>query len=548
MYKSATLAIFLLFCNTYIFAQQQAIVKLYDSTRKQAPREKLYLHFDKNTYTNADTIWFKAYLVDATLNIPSTTSGLIYTEIIDENNDVVESLALPTVSGLSWGALALGEKKFKSGTYTFRAYTNWMQNFGDTYFFQKQFKVFSLTSETEKAISTTAKTKQPAIGQVNRANSDAKNIDLQFLPEGGNLTAGSRQKIGFKALNSNGKGILVSGDIMDSQGNVVANFSSNNSGMGTFLLNTVSNEKYSALVKNMPGVDFKLPAIKELSTTLKVTNDFKSDSLVIELTSALNQPLTIVGQSRGVICFVGDLTTKNKTIRVSKSIFPTGVCQVLVLDAQRKALNERNFFNNLSDVIKLDITSNKISYTNRDSVQLLIKANIYDANPTQMSLSIAVTDDSQVIKDSENDANILSYLLLTSDLRGEIQNPGSYFINNDEQTHNNLEALMLTQGWVNYEWDLSKKPIFKSEKELTLSGKISNGFNTPIANAKVTMVGQNRGFMMIDTIANEKGEFVFDKLPMMDSAYFVVQALNTKGKNEFRNKRFDCIITGQCTG
>ncbi|RZL30781.1 MAG: hypothetical protein EOP00_35920, partial [Pedobacter sp.] len=159
MYKSLTLFFIFLFFGTNIFAQQKAIVKLYDSTRKQAPREKLYLHFDKNSYTNVDTIWFKAYLVDATLNIPSTTSGLIYTEIIDEDNDVVESLALPTVSGLSWGAFALDEKKFKSGTYTFRAYTSWMRNFGETYFFQKQFKVFSLTAGTADLPTSVAKAK-----------------------------------------------------------------------------------------------------------------------------------------------------------------------------------------------------------------------------------------------------------------------------------------------------------------------------------------------------------------------------------------------------
>ncbi|RZJ80543.1 MAG: hypothetical protein EOO47_07225 [Flavobacterium sp.] len=532
MYKSATLAIFLLFCNVLVFAQQKAIVKLYDSVRKQVPREKLYLHFDKNNYTNLDTIWFKAYLVDATLNTPSTKSGLIYTEIIDEDNDVIESLALPTVSGLSWGAFALDEKKFETGTYTFRAYTNWMQNFGDTYFFQKQFNVFSLTAGTEKMPLSTARTKQPNISQGNTAIAIAKKIDLQFLPEGGNLIAGNRQKIGFKALNANGKGVVLSGDILDSKGNVVANFNSNNKGMGMFLLSTIANEKYSAVINNLPGIDFKLPAVKELTTSLKITNDIKSDSLIIQLNPALSQSVTIIGQSRGVICFFADLpaSTSTKIIRVAKSIFPTGVCQILVLDPQRKVLNERNFFNNLRDGIKLDVMPDKISYANRDSVQLRIKALATDQKPVQMSLSIAVTDDTQVMKDSDNDVNILSYLLLSSDLKGEIENPSSYFTSYDEQTHNNLEALMLTQGWVNYDWDLSKKPIFKSEKEFILSGKITNLTNTPIANAKVTMVGQNKGFTLIDTVANDKGEFVFDQLPMMDSASFVVQALNTKGK------------------
>lgn len=533
MYKSAVLLTFFIFCCTIVSAQQQAILKLYDSIRNNLPREKLYVHFDKTNYTATDTIWFKAYLVDGTLNVPSNTSGVIYTEIIDENNDVLQTLALPTVSGLTWGAFALNERQFKTGTYTFRAYTNWMQNFGNSHFFQKQLKVFSLPAGAI-GIASASTTESPlASNQNNSGNNRNSAIDLQFLPEGGNLIAGSNQKIAFKALNANGKGISLNGEILDSKDNIVTTFVSNTKGMGFFYLNAVATERYTARIKNLAVPNTTLPTVKELSTALKVTNDYKSDSLVIQLGSNLkNEPLTVIGQSRGVACFVATLAanTTGKTIRVAKSIFPTGVCQILILDAQRKPLNERNFFINHLDQAKIDVSSDKLAYKNRDSVKLAIKSSSFDKKPAQMSISMSITDDSQVTKDSLNEGNILSYLLLTSDLKGEIENPGSYFKQYDEQTHNDLEALMLTQGWVNYQWDLTKKPLFKAEKEFTLRGKITNLTNTPIANAKVTMVGQNRGFTLIDTVANDKGEFVFDQLPVMDSASFIVQALNTKGR------------------
>lgn len=552
MLKSLSLLAFLLFCSTLIFAQQQPIIKIYDSIRNNLPREKLYVHFDKSNYTATDTIWFKAYLVNGTLNTPSSTSGVIYTEIIDENNDVIQTLALPTISGLTWGAFALNERQFKTGTYTFRAYTNWMQNFGSSHFFQKQFKVFSLTAGAIETSNISTIKSPLASNQTNTSNNRNSAIDLQFLPEGGNLTVGPSQKIAFKALNANGKGISLNGEILDSKNNVVAKFASNPKGMGTFFLNAIANEKYTARIATLASPNVALPNIKEVSTALKVANNYNSDSIAIYVGSKLNNtPSTVVGQSRGVVCFVATLPTNttNKTIRVAKSIFPTGVCQILILDAQRKVLNERNFFINHLDDAKIEISADKQVYKNRDSVKLRVRASSFDKKPAQMSLSMAITDDSQVTKDSLNEANILSYLLLTSDLQGEIENPGSYFKNYDEQTHNDLEALMLTQGWVNYEWDLSKKTLFKAEKEFTLSGKITNLTNTPIANAKVTMVGQNKGFTLIDTVANEKGEFVFDQLPVMDSASFIVQALNTKGRkgtlgievDEFKRPAIDVV-------
>lgn len=542
--------ILLLYClplQAQQISEKDKTISKYDTIRNTIPREKLYVYFDKNSYTTLDTIWFKGYLVDASLNTPSTISGLIYTEIIDANNEIIQSLALPTIMGLTWGAFALNPEKYKTGNYTFRAYTNWMQNFGKTYFYTKQIKVYSLSDDDVKIAKTQIKTiKSAELSDIKSAS----NIDLQFLPEGGNLLVGSKQKIAFKALNSTGIGIIVSGEIVDSKQNKIVDFSSNSKGMGIFYLSPIANESYSAKIINFTEKNVALPKAKESSTALQVINNYQQDSLFVTLQSTLvNQPLTIIAQSRGVICYYAKLApnTNNKSFKIAKGVFPTGICQIIVKDAQQRILNERNFFINHLDDIKINITSNKPSYLHRDSVALHIKAINPNQTASQMSLSVAITDDNQVNKDSLNDANILSYLLLTSDLKGDIENPGSYFKNYNNELHNNLDALMLTQGWVNYDWDLTKKPTYKAEKEFTVSGKVTNATNKPIANAKVTMLGKNKVFTILDTVANKNGEFVFDNLPAMDSASFVIQALNTNDKkgtlgievNEFRRPEIE---------
>jgi hypothetical protein len=535
--------LFFLFLLLYSFAThaqnvdpKQKIIAQYDSVLRNVPREKMYVHLDKTTYLPTDTIWFKAYLIDASVNIPSTISQLIYVDITNETGNVVQRLSLPTALGLTWGSFAMTEEKFKPGNYVLRAYTNWMQNFGDTYFFKKEFKILPIldaptTIKNNSALAGKAKTSP--------GNSSTKekilDIDAQFLPEGGELVANSNQKLAFKVLNSNGKGITVTGEVLDSKENVVAQFAANDKGMGYFNFLPQTAETYSAKI-NYNGLIklVKLPKVKAEGSSLAVENNYLADSISF---TAFNtnelQEFTMIGQSRGILCFIANIkfnNSKSKTLKLSKSIFPTGVCQVILMDNKMMVTNERNFFVNHHDGLKININASNTSYGLRDNIPIEINVNDIHNKPIGGSFSVAITDDNQVAKDSISDESIVSYFLMNSDLKGEIEKPGYYFHQPNKQKHDDLEALILTQGWVNYNWDLNKKPLFKSEKEYVFSGTVTNVLNKPIPKAKIMLVGNNKGFMMMDTISNEKGEFVFNRLPMMDSASFVIQALNEKGK------------------
>ena len=95
--------------------------------RARLPVEKLYLQLDKPAYVKNDTIWFKAYLLNADYSTPSTRSGLLYIELDDSNNKSIKRMMAPLASGISWGNIALDEN-MPEGSYTLRAYTNWMRN------------------------------------------------------------------------------------------------------------------------------------------------------------------------------------------------------------------------------------------------------------------------------------------------------------------------------------------------------------------------------------------------------------------------------------
>ncbi len=69
-------------------------------------------------------------------------------------------MAVPLISGLSWGNITLTKGEIPEGSYTLRAYTKWMVNFGEDYVFKKNFYVASAEPETRFLTTDFKETKQ----------------------------------------------------------------------------------------------------------------------------------------------------------------------------------------------------------------------------------------------------------------------------------------------------------------------------------------------------------------------------------------------------
>jgi hypothetical protein len=123
------------------FAQQDSIVldNIIKKTKKltdERPVEKVYLHFDKPYYSVADTIWFKAYLT-MEQNLLSQLSKIVYVDVINSKDSLVQTIKLPVADGMAYGNIPLNIGTYQQGNYYIKAYTNWMLNFGEEYFFTK---------------------------------------------------------------------------------------------------------------------------------------------------------------------------------------------------------------------------------------------------------------------------------------------------------------------------------------------------------------------------------------------------------------------------
>ena len=106
---------------------------------RRYPQEKVYLHFDNTAYFLTETIWFKAYVVQASNHVPSRLSGVLYVELLSPEGAVLETKKLPVVDGGCHGEFYL-DSLYLSGYYEVRAYTRYMLNFGPDAVFSRVFR------------------------------------------------------------------------------------------------------------------------------------------------------------------------------------------------------------------------------------------------------------------------------------------------------------------------------------------------------------------------------------------------------------------------
>ncbi|WP_332912377.1 hypothetical protein [Algoriphagus boritolerans] len=107
------------------FAQENLPEKIqayFQSIQKEYPTEKSYLHLDKRTYTLGEDVWFSAYLMAGSAQIPSPLSRTLYVDIFDGTGLLLEQRKVKIEDGRGAGDFKI-PRFGKTGTYQIKAYT-----------------------------------------------------------------------------------------------------------------------------------------------------------------------------------------------------------------------------------------------------------------------------------------------------------------------------------------------------------------------------------------------------------------------------------------
>ncbi len=371
---------------------------------------------------------------------------------------------------------------------------------------------------------------------------DEDHLDLQFFPESGELVHRLPGKLGFKVLDSSGKGKNIAGEVVTGEGEVVATFKSNRLGMGSFVLTLPdSSTSYFARIpsnspEGMPQL-FPLPKVVSHGNVLSVSKIQNRILLTASSSYLKNDSITVRISCRGRIHYQLKEPMAEGTINFyfPARKLPDGIIAFTALDDSGQPLAERLWFNERNDRrITIGLSTEKENYLQREQTNVGIQTTNYKGDSINANLSLIVLNKAQLGNIQNTRSSILSYFLLSSDLKGEIEEPGYYF-SRSANHFDDLDALLLTQGWRKY---IYTKPVgklpYRYESNLIVSGSVGGVFSPSkrrMADLTLLTLGANR--LVLNQKTDSLGRFRF---PINDeygqNLDILIQSSNNAGKRK----------------
>ena len=360
-------------------------------------------------------------------------------------------------------------------------------------------------------------------------------FDVKFFPEGGALINIPHQNVAFKAQGADGFSKEIEGFLFNSKGDTLTNFRSEHNGMGIFTMNPVNNETYYVTVRTNDSITkrFDLPAIEPKGISIAMSHYKQEIRYEIQKTEATEWPqkLFLLAHTRGKLAILQPINPKRTFGKMNDSLFTEGITHFMLIDEQGNALSERLIFVPDHKPNQWQITTDQPTYGKREKVSLQIAAKDSEGNPVEGTFSVSITDRKSIQPDSLAD-NILSNLLLTSDLKGYVEDPAFYFLNQDARTLRSIDYLMMTHGWRRHKMEnVLRTPSLNFtnyiEKGQTISGRIMGFFGANVKKGPICVLAPKYN-IIATTETDEKGQFIVNT-SFRDSTTFLVQARTKKG-------------------
>jgi len=459
------------------------------------PHEKVFIRTDRDAYFPHDTIWFKAYTLDATTHKPSP-SKILHVTLRNEKK-VFSQQQFLIEDGISQGFIPLSDSL--SSICQLIGHTEWMRNYDEDLFFRKNVKILSKEILPETVSSDS--------------------IQIQLFPEGGNLIEGISNRMGLRATYPDGSFTNVSVEYIDKSLDSTETSITQTidiQGIGDFF--TTPNMKHTIQIKLKNGKAIRFPPTLKKGFALQVRPLINSENIMIKLYSNLVlsefKTLRFIIHQKGQIIYENDFLPKSK---ITTFIFPKdnltekGIVNVLILDALNNKIAERVFYN--------------YNDSNRPIVNLKSKdggvdIKILDQDSLAIEGSTLVScADKRFINEESKIENLKSFLLLNSDLKYALE-PSKSILDPNIQNKERLDLMLLANSSIDYTQGNEKK--FEPQLGITIKGWAKN-FDKKKPAEIVGYVNTKNWQLGLKAIADGEGRFETEPLIFEDTAKFKLQ-------------------------
>jgi hypothetical protein len=505
----------------------ESVQKAYSDYASRTFQEKLFVHLDRPLYVVGETMWFKAYCVEGTSHRAVDVSKVAYLEVLDKESNPVVQTKIALTGGQGQGNLQL-PATLATGTYSVRCYTNWMKNFSPDYYFETSVTILNPFVRAES---------QPVASQQTPV------YDVQFFPEGGQLISNLASTVAFRAIGRDGKGIAFKGALVNAQNDTLLRFQPLRFGLGSFLFTPPDEGQYRAVIQDEAGKTFtySLPAIRKHGYVMQV-QEAAEQKLKITVHAQQESPapatIFLLAHTRQ-----GEVHTETGTLQngaavflVDKSTLGEGITHLTLFDQTTRPVAERLYFKRPAQPLQIAGTLDKRDYTTREKVHLDLTALAAGTDPATLSAAVYFLDSLP----HPEPATIDSYLLLTSDLKGTVEMPASYFQETGAGADEALDLVMLTHGWTRFRWDeiaTAKKPVYRYLPEHGghfIKGKILHTLTgQPAANISTFLAAPSLQAKLFLAQSDSLGNIRFEVKKMYDTHDVIVQT-NSQQDSTYR--------------
>ena len=491
----------------------------FEAYAKSNPQVSVHLLFNQDKYVGGDTAFFKAYFVNDNFR-PVAGKQILELEVIDQDGKLVQKQSFRVVEGKSENQIILS-KDLQPGRYRFVAFSEWMKNFDESFFFTRE---FLLAGRYQLA-----------------ADKPATTSSVSLFAEGGHLVGGVSNRVILKSAPSGRVTIKNQG------GETIVGASLNANGLGE-----VKFIPAPGMYAELEGNSQKFPIQAEDAIAIQLTpstllQEPQEVTLSMPATSALRaQNLYMIVTSRNKISFTSPIQFQgNETLQLSISAqaLRPGLNQLTILDQNGVIKAERIFWKRNPE-IKAAVEPTKGSINTRELATLDVWLKDESGNPISGEGVISVINKSLFPKSVSTSLDMEILVSELPQLRQQFNKSEPSF--DEWRIHSDYYLIPLS--WQRIPWkeileEKVKKPKYKFKNSMSLSGTgVYTETQEPLPDSTMIMLYLQKHMMGYEVYTSQGGKF---ELPFIydfwggDKLFCTVQNKARDGKKEFAIKLND---------
>ena len=534
------------------------------------PQEKVYLQFDNTAYFQGETIWFKAFVVTAT-TLQRAPSGVLYVELLSPSGEVLQQQKLKIVAGQCDGSFDLvdggtrqsrekrGMVNYPSGFYEVRAYTQYMLNFDQSIMFSRVFPIYAQPEKEgqydESLLFGDLDRNWGNLREGSIAPGRKDKVTITLYPESGHYVKGLESVFAFEAVDQYGIG--VDGKIIDRNSSEVL-AETVHDGMGRLVLS--GNDNRNLVFESERGrTPVALPQAERSGWNLSV-DGIASDRIDLSLNCSSDQvtadSLGLSVTCRGELVHFCTIPAQQGITSMDASEWPVGVCRIVLFNNDGHVLAARSIFHGQIGHRTPSLVAEKVTMNKNPFALQKISLNLKDqyGNAFRDRFCLSIRDGADYGNGYSD--NLLTDLLLSSDLKGYIRKPDFYFESDDAVHKEALDLLLMIHGWERYDWSIMTGNAefaerHRLEEKLSLNGWVNAmSSRKPIEGIKVlaslTPQENKEQLELFEYVTTPSGYFGFDIRDFWGKGDFTVKLSTTKksGSPKEKNARISMERSG----